>query len=223
MRILLFGLAIYFGTMSGATAFAQNKKPEWPSEVPVQPVNPDAFINNIKNLATETATTPLTLNPFQTDISSLEIAINLSDGFRLIPNKTILVISVDDGTEHAPLDKTFIFEPTDNIESETLDAERIAGKTLKAFKISKKDHDKAASVHQRLDELKANSTGQNTLRSAIAYSICNARGEQAPDTYSITLFTKSSTNPFEKFGGELIVERRPEAQSAWNACDLNVG
>ena len=221
MRILLFGLVIYFGTMSGATAIAQNKNLEWPSKARVQPVNPDAFIDNLKSLGAEAAAVPI--NPFQTDISSVEIAVNLSDGFQLVPNRTILVISVDDGTEHAPLDKTFIFEPTDNIESETLDAERIAGKTLKAFKISKKDHDKAASVHQRLDELKANSTGQNTLRSAIAYSICNARGEQAPDTYSITLFTKSSTNPFEKFGGELIVERRPEAQSAWNACDLNVG
>ena len=222
MRILLFGLAIYFGTMSGATAFAQDKKPEWPSEVPVQPVNPDAFINNLKNLVTETATTPLTLNPFETDISSLEIAINLSDGFRLIPNTTILVISVDDGTEHAPLDETFIFEPTDNIESETLDAERVAGKTLKTFKVSEQDYARAASVHQRLDEMKANSSGQKTLRSAIGYSICNTRGEEAPDSYSVTILTKSSTNQFEKFGGELIFERRPNKESAWNACDLDV-
>jgi len=79
------------------------------------------------------------INPFETDISAIDIAIRTNNGFHHLPQSTKYILQVTDGNNDIAIDETFIFEPLIDPENAFLKQETPDGYQMNFFSLSKRD------------------------------------------------------------------------------------
>lgn len=167
----------------------------------------------------------LALNPFKTDVSAMEIATRINNGFQLRPNETKYVLRVTNAEGETTLDENFILLPTElGIQPDLLKSEDATRYNIRTFKIDTADKLRMNQTLEKINALKEISTGDNKLISAISYSACTNLAEDAPEQFLITMYARFEEPAFEAISPEITLSRNPLAlSSTWKPCAAVAG
>ena len=131
------------------------------------------------------------VNPLENDLRDLEAAVQMTEAFRIKPEGVRLSFSakLSDGT--VPFDEVFFMEPMDMVESATVAEHTKADHHLSMYRLAAADKLRMAAAQTALNELKANSDGNNQLNFGIEAISCRepAAAEDAP--YSLSVFFRT--------------------------------
>lgn len=218
MRLLLLGLALLTAACGQTTApETEAAVIEITSDLPISPVSSDA------ELEANAREVMASINPLENDLRDLEIAVRLKDAFQIKTTRGVefeLSVTMGDGT--VPIDETFVLTSDETIESSVLNAAQREGFYVARLRLDPNDRARMGAAGDRLQELRENSNGTNELVFNATAFTCVPTDADAPYTYSLTVFARTSPDvEFITLSDEWLVERSDMAgvRELWDKCD----
>lgn len=218
MRLLILGLALLAAACGQKTApETETAVIEVTSDLPISPMSSDA------ELEANAREVMASINPLENDLRDLEIAVRLKDAFQIKTTRGVefeLSVTMGDGT--VPIDETFVLTPDAAIESSVLNAARREGFYVARLRLDPADRARMGAAGDKLQELRKTSNGNNELTFNATAFTCVPQDVEAPDTYSLTVFARTSPDvEFITLSDEWLVERSDMAgvRELWDKCD----
>ncbi len=151
---------------------------------------------------------PPSENPFENDLADLEVAIRLRNEFEANEGETKFEFKVTMTDGSHPIDETFVLYPTQDVNTPFLQRETREGFKMLTFRLADSDRERMRAAEQKLNQLKAQSTGGNELDFLATVQTRMVQGATPPETYSLTMYARSHRSvDFVPLGEETIVQR----------------
>ena len=131
------------------------------------------------------------INPLENDLRDLEAVVQMTDAFRVKPDGVRLsfAATMSDGT--TPFDEVFIMQPMNMVESPAVAEHAKDGHHRSMYRLAEADKLRMAAAQAALDELKADSDGNNQLNFGIEAIACREPAASETARYNLDVFFRT--------------------------------